>query len=69
MKIFLDGPDLKQIKSIKNVDGYTFNPSLFKKLGAKKFLNFTKLILKKTSNKDLSIEVIGDNYSSCYSKH
>ena len=66
MKIFLDGPDLKQIKSIKKIDGYTFNPSLFKKLGAKDYLNFTKLILKKTSNKDLSIEVIGDNYSSCY---
>ena len=66
MKIFLDGPDLKQIKSIKKIDGYTFNPSLFKKLGAKDYLNFTKLILKKTSNKDLSIEVIGDDYSSCY---
>ena len=66
MKIFLDGPNLSQIKSIKNIDGYTFNPSLFKKLGAKDYLEFTKLIVKKTSNKDLSIEVIGDNYSSCY---
>ncbi len=66
MKIFLDGPNLDQIKSIKKIDGYTFNPSLFKKLGAKDYLKFTKLILRKTSNKDLSIEVIGDNYSSCY---
>lgn len=66
MKIFLDGPNLDQIKSIKNIDGYTFNPSLFKKLGAKDYLKFTKLILRLTSNKDLSIEVIGDNYSSCY---
>ena len=66
MKIFLDGPNLSQIKSIKKIDGYTFNPSLFKKLGAKDYLEFTKLIVKKTSNKDLSIEVIGDNYSSCY---
>ena len=66
MKIFLDGPNLDQIKSIKKIDGYTFNPSLFKKLGAKDYIKFTKLILKKTSNKDLSIEVIGDNYSSCY---
>ena len=68
MKIFLDGPNLSQIKSIKNIDGYTFNPSLFKKLGAKDYLEFTKLIVKKTSNKDLSIEVIGDNYSSCYNQ-
>ena len=66
MKIFLDGPNFDQIKSIKKVDGYTFNPSLFKKLGAKNYLKFTRLILKKTSPKDLSIEVIGDNYSSCY---
>ena len=66
MKIFLDGPNFDQIKSIKKVDGYTFNPSLFKKLGAKNYLKFTRLLLKKTSHKDLSIEVIGDNYSSCY---
>ena len=68
MKIFLDGPNLDQIKLIKKIDGYTFNPSLFKKLGAKDYLKFTKLILKKTSNKDLSIEVIGDNYSTCYAQ-
>ena len=47
MKIFLDGPNLDQIKSIKKIDGYTFNPSLFKKLGAKDYIKFTKLILKK----------------------
>lgn len=66
MKIFLDGPNLQQIKNIKKVDGYTFNPSLFKKLGAKDYLKFTRLILSKTSNKDVSIEVIGDNYDECY---
>ena len=66
MKIFLDGPNLQQIKNIKKIDGYTFNPSLFKKLGAKDYLKFTRLILSKTSNKDVSIEVIGDNYDECY---
>ena len=30
MKIFLDGPNLSQIKSIKNIDGYTFNPLYLK---------------------------------------
>ena len=68
MKIFLDGPNLDQIKNIKKIDGYTFNPSLFKKLGAKDYFKFVKLILNKTSNKDLSIEVIGDNYLSCYNQ-
>ena len=48
-------------KKIKNIDGYTFNPSLFKKLGAKDYLKFTRSILGETSNKDVSIEVIGDD--------
>ncbi len=68
MKIFLDGPNLDQIKNIKKIDGYTFNPSLFKNLGAKDYFKFVKLILNKTSNKDLSIEVIGDSYLSCYNQ-
>ena len=51
MKIFLDGPNLKQIKVIKNVNGYTFNPSLFKKLGAKNYLQFVNQIKKITKKK------------------
>ena len=66
MKIFLDGPNLKQIRAIKNINGYTFNPSLFKKLGAKNYLQFSNQIKKITKKKDLSIEVIGDDYKSCY---
>ena len=66
MKIFLDGPNLKQIRVIKNVNGYTFNPSLFKKLGAKNYLQFVNQIKKITKKKDLSIEVIGDDYKSCF---
>ena len=32
-KLFLDGPNLKEIKKFKNkIDGFTFNPSLFKNL-------------------------------------
>ena len=51
MKIFLDGPNLKQIRVIKNVNGYTFNPSLFKKLGAKNYLQFVNQIKKITKKK------------------
>ena len=40
MKIFLDGPNIDEIKNIKNINGYTFNPSLFKKLGAKNYIQF-----------------------------
>jgi len=28
--LYLDGPTLQEIEAFKNVDGYTFNPSLYK---------------------------------------
>ena len=45
IKIFVDGPEISEIKEFINLDGFTFNPSLFKKLGAKDYLGFTKEIL------------------------
>ena len=66
IKVYVDGPNIDQIKSIDNVDGYTFNPSLFKKLGAKDYLEFTKNILKYTSDKPVSIEVFADDEENCY---
>ena len=66
-KLFIDGPNFEEIKLFKNkVDGYTFNPSLFKKLGAENYLEFTKKILKLTDNKSVSIEVIGDDEETCF---
>ena len=65
MKIFLDGPNLNEIKNIRNIKGYTFNPSLFKQLGAKNYISFVKKIIKLTKNSDISIEVIGDDYETC----
>ena len=46
MKIFLDGPNIDEIKNIKNINGYTFNPSLFKKLGAKNYIQFVNELIK-----------------------
>ena len=70
MKIFLDGPNIDEIKNIKNINGYTFNPSLFKKLGAKNYIQFVNKLIKYTSNKDISIEVIADDHKHCFSfKH
>ena len=40
MKIFLDGPNIDEIKNIKNINGYTFNPSLFKLLIANLFFKY-----------------------------
>ena len=46
-KLFLDGPNLKEIKKFKNkIDGFTFNPSLFKKLSAKDYIGSQNKYLK-----------------------
>tara|TARA_B100001146_G_scaffold64070_1_gene56854 strand:- start:580 stop:810 length:231 start_codon:yes stop_codon:yes gene_type:complete len=66
MKIFLDGPNIDEIKNIKNINGYTFNPSLFKKLGAKNYIQFVNKLIKYTSNKDISIEVIADDHKKLF---
>jgi transaldolase len=64
MFLYADGPTFEEIEKLK-VDGYTFNPSLYKKLGAKNYIEFSKDILKKIPKKPISIEVIGDNYNEC----
>ena len=44
IKLYLDGPSTEQIKEDHKIqiDGYTFNPSLFKKNGAKDYLEYSK---------------------------
>ena len=66
IKIFIDGAQLSEIKNFEKYDGFTFNPSIFKKLGAKDYLEFTKEIIKETKDKPLSIEVIADDEDSCF---
>ena len=62
IKLFLDGPDLELIKLNSNslVDGYTFNPTLFRKLGVKNYINFCHEILLIEKNKPISFEVLSD---------
>tara|TARA_X000000950_G_C13731634_1_gene584528 strand:- start:120 stop:821 length:702 start_codon:yes stop_codon:yes gene_type:complete len=43
------------------IDGYTFNPSIFKKHGAKDYLEYSKDILSQCSDKPVSLEVIADD--------
>ena len=63
IKLFLDGPKIDEIekKYEIEVDGYTFNPSLFKKNGAKDYLNYCNDILKICKSKPVSLEVIADD--------
>ena len=64
-KIFCDIADIKLIKKFthKNiVKGFTTNPSLIRKTGAKDYLNYCRKILKVSKNKPVSLEVFADNY-------
>ena len=63
-KIFCDIADLSQIKKFKKqniVKGFTTNPSLMRKAGAKDYKLYSKKILKACSNKPISFEVFADN--------
>ena len=68
IKVFVDGPEISEINEFLNLDGFTFNPSLFKKLGAKDYLGFTKEILAETKNKPVSIEVFADDEENCFNQ-
>ena len=62
-KVFCDIADLKEIKKFnkkKLVKGFTTNPSLMRKAGAKNYISYSKQILKITK-KPISFEVFADD--------
>ena len=64
-KIFCDIAELSQIKKFnkkKIVKGFTTNPSLMRKAGAKDYKSYSKKILKICNNKPVSLEVFADEY-------
>tara|TARA_B110000263_G_scaffold144851_1_gene125666 strand:- start:20 stop:718 length:699 start_codon:yes stop_codon:yes gene_type:complete len=64
-KIFCDIAELSQIKKFsqkKIVKGFTTNPSLMRKAGAKDYKSYSKKILKICNNKFVSLEVFADNH-------
>ena len=64
-KIYCDIADINQIKTFnkKNiVKGFTTNPSLMRKAGAKNYEIYSKQILRYCSNKPVSLEVFADEY-------
>jgi len=64
-KIFCDIAELDQIKKFnkkKIVKGFTTNPSLMGKTGAKNYKSYSKKILKICNNKPVSLEVFADEY-------
>ncbi len=66
-KIFCDIADLSSIKKfnkLKIVKGFTTNPSLMRKAGAKDYKSYSKQILKICRKKPISFEVFGDDDKS-----
>ena len=66
-KIFCDIADLNLIKRFnkkKIVKGFTTNPSLMRKAGAKNYENYSKKILRICKKKPISFEVFGDDYKN-----
>ena len=64
-KIYCDIADLHQIKKFskkKIVEGFTTNPSLMRKAGAKNYEAYSKQILRICKKKPVSLEVFGDDY-------
>ncbi len=62
-KIFCDIAEIKLIKKFnkkKIVKGFTTNPSLMRKAGAKDYKDYSKKILKVCSSKPISFEVFAD---------
>ena len=62
--IFCDIADLENIKKFnkkKIVKGFTTNPSLMRKAGAKDYESYSKKILKICKRKPISFEVFADN--------
>ena len=65
-KIYCDIAELDQIKKFnkkKIVKGFTTNPSLMRKAGAKDYKSYSKKILKICNNKPVSLEVFADEYN------
>ena len=70
-KIFCDIADSKTINDFNKktiVDGFTTNPSLMRKAGAKNYEKYSKILLKICKKKPISLEVFGDNFSEMEKK-
>ena len=67
IKIFCDIADFKLIKNFnknKLVKGFTTNPTLMRRAGAKDYRSYSKSVLKICSKKPISFEVLADDQKS-----
>ena len=65
-KIFCDSAEIDIVKKFNKkiiVRGFTTNPSLMRKAGAKDYKSYSKKILNICNNKPVSLEVFADEYA------
>ena len=70
-KIFCDIADLNLIKKFnkkKIVSGFTTNPSLMRKAGAKNYKSYSKELIKACTKKPISLEVFADDHKAMISQ-
>ena len=63
IQLYADGLNLDEFGKDYSIeiDGYTFNPSIFRKNGAKNYLEYSKKVVSKSENKPISLEVFADD--------
>ncbi len=67
IKIFCDIADLNQVRKFnrkKLVKGFTTNPSLMRKAGAKDYNSYSKKLIRACGKKPISLEVFADDNNS-----
>ena len=65
IELYADGIQLGEFNKDHGIeiDGYTFNPSIFRKNNAQDYLTYSKKIISKCKTKPVSLEVISDDES------
>ncbi len=68
IEIYHDGPKEDQITNLisTKISGFTFNPTIFKKLQISDYLDACKKFSKLANNKPVSLEIIADNKDDAY---
>ena len=65
MKIYSDGSGLNEIENLineLNIDGFTTNPSLMKKLGVKNYVEYCKEFIRLAGARPVSFEVFANDF-------
>ena len=68
IEIYHDGPNEDQLINLisNKISGFTFNPSIFKKLKIDNYLEACKRYSKLANQKPVSLEIIADNNKEAY---